>query len=79
MKENWRLVLILKITLVMVLIVGAFATCVPTASNEDTNLSSGTTTLIREIDEEAGVVCWVYIGYYKGGVDCMPIADTLLD
>lgn len=33
--------------------------------------------LIRVVDEEAGVVCWVIRG--QDGIDCMLIEDTLLD
>lgn len=29
-------------------------------------------------DKEAGVVCWVYNGYNKGGISCLPIAQTTL-
>ena len=32
----------------------------------------------RYIDKEAGVVCWVYTAPYRGGLDCMPLNETLL-
>ena len=32
----------------------------------------------RYIDNEAGVVCWVYTAPYRGGLDCMPLNETLL-
>ena len=32
----------------------------------------------RYIDREAGVVCWIYENR-GGGIDCMPISETLLD
>ena len=34
--------------------------------------------ITRFIDEEAGVVCWIYTGYNKGGISCLPIKDTAL-
>jgi len=34
--------------------------------------------VFRVTDEEAGVVCWVYIGYQKGGISCLPRGDTRL-
>ncbi len=33
----------------------------------------------RTLDEEAGVVCWVYSSIDKGGIDCMPISETKLE
>ena len=33
----------------------------------------------RYVDTKAGVVCWIYSAPYKGGIDCMPIKDTLLE
>ncbi len=35
-----------------------------------------TTGVSRFEDDEAGVVCWVYSGGYKGGISCLPIEDT---
>lgn len=32
----------------------------------------------RYEDNEAGVACWVFSGYYKGGIDCLPISETKL-
>ena len=37
------------------------------------------TTVYRVADDEAGVVCWIYRGYEKGGIDCLPIEQTRLD
>lgn len=34
--------------------------------------------ITRHIDEEAGVVCWVYSYGYQGGISCLPIEDTRL-
>ena len=33
----------------------------------------------RYVDQEAGVVCWVWAGGHAGGLSCLPIADTRLD
>ena len=35
-------------------------------------------TVIRHIDREAGVVCWLQAHHYSG-IDCMPIGETRLD
>lgn len=35
--------------------------------------------VVRYVDEEAGVVCWIYSAYHKGGISCFPLDDTLLD
>ena len=37
------------------------------------------TTVSRVEDAKAGVVCWVYSGYERGGIDCLPIEQTRLD
>lgn len=34
--------------------------------------------VMRFIDEEAGVACWVAIGYNRGGISCVPL-DQLKD
>jgi hypothetical protein len=36
--------------------------------------------IARVVDEEAGVVCWIYTTDGTGGaIDCMPLAETRLD
>ena len=30
----------------------------------------------RVVDAKAGVVCWIYVGYDKGGICCLPIEQT---
>lgn len=30
----------------------------------------------RYVDNEAGVVCWVYDGFKSAGIDCLPIGET---
>jgi hypothetical protein len=32
----------------------------------------------RFVDDEAGVVCWVYLELNAGGISCLPISDTKL-
>lgn len=32
----------------------------------------------RFVDNEAGVVCWIYSGGNQGGISCLPINETLL-
>lgn len=32
----------------------------------------------RYVDEEAGVVCWVYTAPLRGGIYCIPIEETKL-
>ena len=44
-------------------------------SGADLNWDYGVT---RYIDSEAGVVCWIFTGYQKAGMDCMPLSDTTL-
>ena len=44
-----------------------------------TGSSGGLFTVSRIIDEEAKVVCWVFTGYYKGGISCLPLNETGLD
>jgi hypothetical protein len=36
-------------------------------------------TVYRIVDEEAGVACWVFVGYHKGGISCLPLNETRLD
>jgi len=32
--------------------------------------------ITRYVDDEAGVVCWVYGNYEKGGLSCLPLSQT---
>jgi len=34
--------------------------------------------IYRYVDNEAGVVCWIWNGYEKGGIHCLPISETKL-
>lgn len=49
----------------------------PTASNE-VGIAGGWDVVRRVTDNEAGVVCWYYNGYQKGGISCLPIGETRL-
>lgn len=35
--------------------------------------------ILRFVDEEAGVVCWIAKALSKAGLSCVPLGDTLLD
>lgn len=47
-----------------------------------TPLTTGNPPIVRWVDEEAGVVCWVFYEYHSGGpasgISCLPIGDTNL-
>lgn len=47
--------------------------------DNDKNKVENTPNIYRYTDADAGVVCWVFDAYYRGGIDCMPIDQTLLD
>jgi len=44
--------------------------------NDNTMTTFGNIT--RHTDTEAGVVCWVFQDSHKGGISCLPLADTKL-
>lgn len=67
---------LILIVLTCLLLVG----CTPESSNP---AFAGTklpydVDIYRYVDGEAGVVCWVFFGIYKGGISCLPISETLL-
>ena len=35
--------------------------------------------VFRIVDDDAGVVCWIYLGGDPGGISCLPIEQTRLD
>jgi hypothetical protein len=35
--------------------------------------------VLRFVDREAGVVCWVIRGSQKGGISCLPLEQTRLE
>ncbi len=35
--------------------------------------------VIRFIDHEAGVVCWLSDVYYGNSISCLPLSETLLE
>lgn len=51
------------------------SSCAPSQTFDGTEV---TRNIFRYVDDEAGVVCWIYGGYQKGGIDCMPIGETAL-
>lgn len=77
------LALILTSTFLSVLIVAALSSCSPGEIETSTGNPHGGTKVftglgrvVRFIDEEAGIVCWVYGNY---SIDCLPINQTRLD
>lgn len=38
-----------------------------------------TSSVCRVIDVNADVVCYVYRGYEKGGISCLPLSESSLD
>lgn len=41
-------------------------------------MDDGLRWVYRTVDEDAGVVCWVFSGPSKGGIDCMSLSETEL-
>jgi hypothetical protein len=41
-------------------------------------MKGGMLAISRFVDEEAGAVCWLYEGYEKGGISCLPLDQTNL-
>ena len=48
------------------------------AAREATSTTRTHPDVERFIDRDAGVVCWVYRGYKKGGIHCLPLEQTRL-
>ena len=67
------------IILLAVLFLFGCAPVYPESSEISGANPNGTYGVTRYIDKDAGVVCWIYQGYYKAGMDCMLISETLLD
>ena len=72
-----------KVIVLAVMIILVLNGCGPVEGEEIKSncvvLERGTNSLYRCIDEQADVVCYWFLGYEKGGVDCMPLSDTALD
>ena len=75
--------------LALILIVAILSSCadleegsVP-SSDLEVVYSLGTTLdgiiVVRFIDEEAGVVCYLFKGYKTGGLSCLPLSQTALE
>jgi len=76
---------LLLLVVVTILLIG----CAPVASMPtDDSVSAqeipagngglGGNNVFRYIDEEAGVVCWIYSDGYRGGISCLPLVETNL-
>lgn len=64
-------------TIVVFLLFGTLMVAVVTCTykNATTETSGLPSYVHRYVDEEAGVVCWVYMD----GIDCLPIEQTRLE
>ena len=64
-----------------VLLAGCNQTPLPTVKPDEISgvVMSGTTSVSRYIDTQAGVVCWILRTGYAGGVSCLPIGQTRLE
>jgi hypothetical protein len=67
----------MKQLIALLIALSILAGCKP-PSTDSTNNDSFPYGISRHVDEEAGVVCWVYTSYQRGGIDCLPISDTKL-
>lgn len=76
-----------KIVILFLVLAVLVAGCTPAAQATDLEkenlklivdggLGRGT---YRLTDEEAGVVCYVFMGYQRGGISCLPISETNLE
>lgn len=69
-------------TAVVVIVLAVFTACKPPQEYTASDPISISNKVDRFIDEEAGVVCWVYyqssIEKAGGGLSCMPISETNL-
>lgn len=61
--------LVLLVALMLILV-----SCLPDEGKKTLDNSAVT----RFTDDEAGVVCWVYQDFNRGGISCLPINDTKL-
>jgi hypothetical protein len=72
-----------RLIVVMVVLFLVLAACAGnTVDNDAREVYSGAAVyngVGRFVDDEAGVVCWVYDRYKSGGISCLPLRDTLLD
>lgn len=59
---------IIVLVVIAIIAIGGYAL----ATGEDNGLPSGVT---RFVDQEAGVVCWVY----SDQMSCLPVEETRLD
>lgn len=68
---------VLLLLFVAVLVLGACGPEPIPCVTSETQLPG--TYIIRLIDHEAEVVCWIYTRYNLGGISCLPLGDTALE
>jgi hypothetical protein len=70
----------MKIFLILILLVVLISGCGIRVEKIDSVIPyhKGIAGIERYMDNEYGVVCWVYKSGYAGGISCLPISDTLL-
>ena len=83
--KEYQMKKVLVSILMLIFLVGC-ATPPPTPRPSTTPQDVGTViysnswdTILRIVDSEAGVVCWVYNGYREGGISCLLLESTKLD
>jgi hypothetical protein len=73
LRDHWTLIAAALLVLFYVALAGCGQP--QPSQTEEEQIESEIT---RHMDEEAGVVCWVYSNGYQGGISCLPIGDTRL-
>ena len=79
-------------TLALVLLALLLAACAPAVPTVDSTgmpldftmigdlpAQYTTGTIVRTIDSEAGVVCWVYTAWQRPSISCLPLSETALE
>ena len=69
----------MKKLLVLVVCVALMVGCGTPVNEERVVIGDGWDDVIRFIDEEAGVVCWLYRADRSAGLSCLPLSQTKLD
>lgn len=79
-----RWMMVLGLALALAACTGAAPATAPAAAQEEpgntvTAVSTGIDQVVfRVVDDDAGVVCWLYSGISKGGISCLPKSSTRL-
>lgn len=80
---------IMRKILIVAILLALFGCAAPTPEEREAEAAKtgwvmvtqaqGLAFVYRIVDEEAGVVCWVFTGPNKGGISCLPLGETGLD